>query len=200
MPAAHGQARAIRRPWEGTWVGDQLDRDGQALALLHAEPASARDAHQAGVQRLELHQLLYLWHGGGWGVQGHMCTASHPARSACVPCTLHCPWSGVTFAAHTIKMRNSATARMFLGRLSRHQQLAHAPTDDEASQDCQACWSVSSMQPAELGAAAALLTAALRRPGTLQPDRAAPHATVCRQGCVQEGTCVLQALGTGLRV
>ena len=41
-------------------VGDQLNGNGQALALLHAEPADAWLAHYAVGQALKLHQLHHL--------------------------------------------------------------------------------------------------------------------------------------------
>ena len=41
-------------------VGDQLDGDGEALALLHAEPALPRDAHQRVAQRRQLHNVHHI--------------------------------------------------------------------------------------------------------------------------------------------
>ena len=41
-------------------VGDQLNGNGEALALLHAEPGAARDAHQRVPQRRQLHQAHHL--------------------------------------------------------------------------------------------------------------------------------------------
>ena len=49
-------------------VGDKLDRNGQPLALLQAQPCAARHAHQEVAQRGQLHQLQHL-----------------RARSACSP-------------------------------------------------------------------------------------------------------------------
>ena len=47
-------------------VGDELDADGEALALLHAEPANARDTHQRACQRRQLHQLKHLQRSEAW--------------------------------------------------------------------------------------------------------------------------------------
>ena len=43
-------------------VGDQLDGDGEALALLHAEPALPGDAHQRVAQGRQLHNVHHILH------------------------------------------------------------------------------------------------------------------------------------------
>ena len=41
-------------------VGNQLDGDGEALALLHAEPALPRNAHQRVAQWRQLHNVHHI--------------------------------------------------------------------------------------------------------------------------------------------
>ncbi len=41
-------------------IGDELNANGQALALFHAEAAHARHPHQGALQGRQLHQLQHL--------------------------------------------------------------------------------------------------------------------------------------------
>ena len=64
-----GIERKMRRAPTSGWlvheddggIGDQLDSNGEALALLNAEPGAARDAHQRVPQWRQLHQAHHLW-------------------------------------------------------------------------------------------------------------------------------------------